>query len=86
MTGLLDALTGPLGGLLAGLVAVAGALLWGRRQGARGERERRAGQDATDYVKERQAIDESDLGHGASDAERVRMLTDIANRRVGRKD
>ena len=87
MTALIDALLGPLGGLLAGLVAVAGALLWGRRQGAKGERERRAGQDAADYRKERQVIDESDLGHGATDSERISRLREIAGRRGGdRKD
>jgi hypothetical protein len=81
MTGLIDALLGPLGGLLAGVVAVVGALILGRWQGASSAREKRAGQDARDYQNERREIDNQDLGIGASDAERQRMLSDIAKRR-----
>jgi hypothetical protein len=77
---MLDALLGPLGAALGGILAVAAAWLIGKHKGVTGERERRAGQDAADYVNERQAIDETDLGHGASDAERIRMLSDIADR------
>ena len=83
---MIDALLGPLGGVVAGIGAVLAALLWGRRQGKTQERERRAGQDAQDYRNERQAIDETDIGLGASDADRVRMFTDIANRRGRGKD
>ena len=87
MLDLLNIITGPLGGLLAGIVAVAGAVLLGRRQGARGERERRAGQDAQDYRDTRKEIDNADLGHGATDSERIDRLREIAGRRGGdRKD
>lgn len=87
MSDLLGALFGPLGGLLAGIVAVLGALLWGRRQGAKGERERRAGQDAQDYRDTRKEIDNADLGHGATDQQRIDRLREIAGRRGGdRKD
>jgi hypothetical protein len=60
---------------------VVGALILGRWQGASGAREKRAGQDARDYQNERREIDSEDLGIGASDAERQRMLNDIAKRR-----
>ena len=83
---ILGAVTGPLGGLLAGVAAVLGAVLLGRRQGRQNEAQRRAGQDAQDYRNERQAIDETDIGLGASDADRVRMLNDIADRRGTGKD
>ena len=86
MLDLLNIITGPLGGLLAGIVAVAGAVLLGRRQGRQNEAQRRAGQDAQDYRNERQAIDETDIGLGASDADRVRMLNDIADRRKRSQD
>ena len=81
MTGLIDALLGPIGGLLAGVVAVVGALILGRWQGASSAREKRAGQDARDYQNERREIDSEDLGIGASDSERVDRLRDIAKRR-----
>jgi len=81
MTGLIDALLGSIGGLLAGVVAVVGALILGRWQGASGERERRSGQDARDYRDERQKIDAEDLGIGASDSELAKRLRDIADRR-----
>ena len=84
---LIAALVGPLGGLLAGIVAVLGAFLWGQRKGTTGERERRAGQDARDYRDTRKEIDNADLGHGATDSDRINRLREIAGRRGGdRKD
>ena len=83
---IIGALWGPLGGILGGLGAVAAALVLGRRQGRQNEAQRRAGQDAQDYRNERQAIDETDIGLGASDADRVRMLNDIADRRKRSQD
>ena len=81
MTDLLGMLWGPIGGALAGIVAVLGAVLLGRRQGAKGERERRAGQDAREYRETRKEIDNADLGHGATDSERIDRLREIAGRR-----
>ena len=81
MTGLIDALLGPLGGLLAGVIAALAAWAFGRSQGASGAREKRAAQDARDYQNERREIDSEDLGIGASDTERVDRLRDIAKRR-----
>ena len=84
---MLDALLGPLGGLLAGLVAVLGAVMLGRRQGRQDEAQRRAGQDARDYRETRKEIDNADLGHGATDQQRIDRLREIAGRRGGdRKD
>ena len=80
---MLDALLGPLGGLLAGLVAVLGAVMLGRRQGRQGEAQRRAGQDARDYRETRKEIDNADLGHGATDQQRIDRLREIADRRGG---
>jgi len=65
--------------ILTGLGAVA---LWAFRRGA-------ASKDAkhgADYIAERKRQDEMDVGHGASDAERIRRLHDIANRNGKRKD
>ena len=78
---ILGTITGPLGGLLAGIVAVVGALIWGRRQGRQGEAQRRAGQDARDYRETRKEIDNADLGHGATDQQRIDRLREIADRR-----
>ena len=67
-----------IGAILAGLGAVA---LWAFRRGA-------ASKDAKhgkDYIAERKRQDDLDVGHGASDADRVRMLNDIANRNRKRK-
>ena len=87
MTDILGTLLGPLGGLLAGIVAVLGAFLWGQRKGTAGERERRAGQEAADYRDTRKEIDNADLGHGATDQQRIDRLREIAGRRGGdRKD
>lgn len=52
-------ITGPLGGLLAGIVAVLGALVWGRRKGAQDERQKREAQDAKDYQDTRGRIDDA---------------------------
>ena len=76
-------ITGPLGGLLAAIAAVVGALAWGRRTGAQNERQKRAGHDAEAYAKERKRQDEIDIGHGATDDERIRRLRAIADGRSG---
>ena len=83
MLDLLNIITGPLGGLLAGIVAVLGAVLLGRRQGRQNEAQRRAGQDAQDYRDTRKEIDNADLGHGATDQQRIDRLREIAGRRGG---
>ncbi len=65
--------------ILTGLGAVA---LWAFRRGA-------ASKDAKhgkDYIAERKRQDEMDVGHGASDSERIKRLHDISNRNRKRKD
>lgn len=83
---MLDAFLGPWGGILAGIVSVVAALILGRWQGRAGERKRRDGQDAEAYRDTRKEIDNADIGTGATDAERVRMLDAISNRRGSGKD
>jgi hypothetical protein len=83
---MLDAILGPLGGILAGVAAAVLAWVLGRQQGKSGERERRAGQDAKDYHDGRKKIDAMDLGHGATDIERINRLRDIADRRGAGRD
>lgn len=74
---MIDALWGWIagaGGILAALVVA----YWRGRSGARDRADRQA---ARDYRDTRKEIDNADLGHGASDAERIRRLREIANRR-----
>jgi hypothetical protein len=67
-----------LGAALAALVV---SLLAMRRKGRTDERARRSAQDAADYSKTRKDIDNADLGHGATDADRIRRLQSIADKR-----
>ena len=55
----MNIITGPLGAALAGIVAVLGALVWGRRKGAQDERQKREAQDARDYHDTRRRIDDA---------------------------
>ena len=55
----MNIITGPLGGLLASIVAVLGALVWGRRKGAQDERRKREAQDARDYQNTRERMDDA---------------------------
>ena len=68
---------------LTALLAVLGAVYGKGRSDAR---KARAADDADDYISERKRQDEMDVGHGASDAERIKRLHDIANRNGKRKD
>ena len=65
--------------ILTGLGAVA---LWAFRRGAA----KRDAKHGADYIAERKRQDEMDVGHGASDAERIKRLHDIANRNRKRKN
>ena len=67
--------------ILALIAAVVGALFLGRWQGKRGERDRQEAQHARDYRDTRKEIDNADLGLGASDADRIDRLREIARRR-----
>ena len=79
---MIDLILGPLGGIFAGAVAALLAWVLGRHTGKSGERERRAGQDAKDYQDGRTKIDALDLGHGATDSERIDRLKEISSRRA----
>ena len=82
-----------LGQIGTAIVAVLGAFgaiwaaLWGaRRSGANSANAKRDAESARDYIAERKRQDEIDVGHGASDAERIRMLEAIRDRRGASKD
>ena len=66
-----------LGGLGAAVVAVWAAWQRGRATGKQEEAHRKV----TDYLRERKHIDETDLGLGATDADRIGRLRGIAKRR-----
>jgi hypothetical protein len=83
---MIDALLGPLGGILAGVVSVVAALVLGRWQGAARAKADRAAKDAKDYRNERQEIDRTDIGVGATDRQRIERLRGIADRRGAGKD
>ena len=83
---IIGALWGPLGGVLGGLGALVVALVLGRWQGSRGAQAKRDAQDGKDYIAERRRQDEMDVGHGATDDERLRMLKRIRDRNGAGKD
>ena len=73
MLDLLGLIIGPLGGLLAAIAAVVGALVWGRRTGAQSERQKREAQDAQDYRDTRERIDKAlRRNDGVDDADWLR--------------
>lgn len=69
------------GQAVAAVLALLGVMAWrerkARQEGAQGVRD----QAEKDYRDEAQKQAALDIGHGATDAERIRMLADIANRR-----
>ena len=77
---IIGALIGPIGGILAGLGALIAALALGRYTGGRDARAKRDVQDGKDYIAERRRQDELDVGHGATDADRIKRLRAIADR------
>ena len=64
------------------IAAIAAAWFFGRRAGA-AKRDAKHGED---YIAERKRQDEMDVGHGASDADRIRMLEHIRDRNGKRKN
>ena len=68
---------------IAAIVAAIGAAwFFGRRSGAA----KRDAEHGKDYIDERKRQDGLDVGHGASDAERIKRLHDIADRNRGGED
>ena len=68
---------------LTALLAVLGAVYGKGRSDAR---KTRSAQDNEDYRNERQKIDSEVSGIGGTDADRIRVLNDIAGRRGQSKD
>ena len=64
------------------IAAIAAAFWFGRRQGA----SKRDAKHGADYIAERKRQDELDVGHGATDDERIKHLQSIANRNGKRKN
>ena len=77
---LIGTLWGPLGGILGGVGALVVALVLGRWQGSRDANAKRDAQDGKDYIAERRRQDGKDVGLGATDDERTRMLERIRDR------
>ena len=83
---IIGALIGPIGGILAGLGALIAALALGRYTGGRDARAKRRADDAESYIKERGKIDDEVSGIGGNDADNIKRLRGIANRRGTGKD
>ena len=64
------------------IFAIGAAWFFGRRSG----KSKRDAKHGSDYIAERKRQDEMDVGHGASDDERIKRLHDIANRNRKRKN
>ena len=58
---LLDAMIGPLGALLAGLVAVGGAWLAGTRKGRQGAKSEADLRDLREHIETRERMDNADI-------------------------
>ena len=72
-------LLGAIGALIA---AIGAAWFLGRRSGAA----KKDAKHGADYIAERKRQDGLDVGHGATDGERIKRLRDIADRNIKRKD
>jgi len=75
-----DLILGPLGAIIGGVALAVLAWVTGRQQGKRTAQDKRAAADAKAYRDKRKEIDNADLGHGATDAERIKRLQSIADR------
>jgi hypothetical protein len=69
--------------LVLGALAALGGALW--RAGKQGEQKAKGKADA-DYISERKRQDEIDVGNDASDADRIRMLEAIRDRKRAGKN
>jgi hypothetical protein len=84
-----DLLLGPLGGVLAAAMGFLGLWVKSRldqAQGAADATAKRDAQSAAEYIAERKRQDEVDVGHGATDAERIGLLEAIRDRKRTGKD
>lgn len=78
---ILSIILGPIGGAVAGILALLGLWVLGKRKGASDARTERERKDNEAYRAERARQDGLDVGIGADDDERRRRLRDIADRR-----
>ena len=74
------------GALLAIIAGAAAVVLGAWWRGKQAGEDARAADDAQAYRETRQEIDNADLGHGATDRQRIDSLRAIANRRGAGKD
>jgi hypothetical protein len=72
--------------VLGALAALWGAIWKAKRDGAKDATAKRDAQNAAEYIAERKRQDEIDVGHGASDLERIGMLEAIRDRPRTGKD
>jgi len=86
MSDLLGIILGPLGAIIGGVALAVLAWLTGRQQGKRAAQDKRAATDAKAYRDKREEIDNADLGHGATDLERIQRLLDIEHRKGAGSD
>ena len=68
------------------VLAFLGIIAAARRGAARDAITQAENAEARAYINKRQEIDNADLGHGATDLERIKRLHDIANRERGGGD
>jgi hypothetical protein len=72
---------------IVGFFVMAWVALWrAKQQGAADATAKRDAQNAAEYIAERKRQDEIDVGHGATDAERIEMLESIRDRPRTGKD
>jgi len=81
-----DLIIGPLGAIIAAVVGIVGLWFTAWRSATVKEQDKRAAADAKAYQEKRKEIDNADLGHGATDAERIKRLQSIADRAGGSSD
>ena len=73
---------------LLGILGAVVAAFWGNGKLQRHKGRKQGRKDVSDelseaYINKRQEIDNADLGHGATDLDRIKRLHDIANRQRG---
>ena len=82
MFGLTEIIAGIVG-LIALAIGAVGGQMFGRMRGKREGRKDADNDASKDYMNKRKEIDNADLGIGATDAERIKRLHNIADRQRG---
>ena len=81
-----DLILGPLGAIIAAAVGIVGLWFTAQRSATVKAEDKRAAADAKAYQDKRREIDNADLGHGATDLERIQRLLDIEHRKGAGSD